>query len=122
MNRLPRLLAPLLLSLAAVCFAGCTTDVPVGFGSGTVLASRDIVAEPARIVDAARLVLYELGDAVETSHVGERSELRTGRSRVVVSPRGSGTTRLEVYVAQYTGADHRDRADRLLQQIVERLD
>lgn len=110
-------------ALLALVFpvASCTTDVPVGFGSGTTLQSRDVIAEAAQVVDAARLALYELGDAVETSQDGPNTVLRTGRSRIVVHDLGSGVTRLEVYMAQYVGPDHRQRAESLLQQVVDHL-
>ncbi|MBI5851459.1 MAG: hypothetical protein HZB39_10625 [Planctomycetes bacterium] len=107
--------------LLAATLACCTTDVPVGFDSGTSQASRDVVASPGSIVEAARAVLYELGDAVETVVDGERTTLRTGRARIVVAARGAGTTRLEVFVMRYVGPDHASQAAMLLDRVVRRI-
>ncbi len=113
--------AAALTAALTVALAACTTDVPVGFGTGTSLASRDVVASPERLVDAARAVLYEFGDAVETELRDSESTLRTGRARIVIRPRGAGTSHLEVYVAQYVGPAHEREAERVLEAIVQRL-
>ena len=120
MNR-PALRRQLLRAASCLLLAACTTDVPVGFGSGTSEASRDVIASPELIVDAARAVLYELGDVVETEVLGGRTTLRTGRSRIVIEARGAGSTRLLVFIERYVGRDHEEQAALLLDRIVQRI-
>lgn len=112
----------LALALVAAMPAACTSNVPVGFDSGTSVATRDVAAPTEAVWEAARDVLRDRGDVVEIEQDHETGGvMRTGRFRIVVEPQPAGMTHLDVYIARYVGADHQKRADELLEEIVGRV-
>lgn len=123
MHSRARLLA-IALAASSVVFtalASCTSNVPVGFGSGTSVASRDVVATPSAVIDATHAVLAERGDAVETETAGDATVIRTGRFRIRIEPREGGSTHLHIEIARYVGSDNQQRVDDTLEQILEGL-
>jgi hypothetical protein len=113
----PALLAATLLA-SAVC---CTSNVPVGFDSGTSAAAREVTASPAAVEEAVRAVLTERGDSIETTVQPGGTLIRTGRFWIRIEPRDGGTTFLHIEIARYVGEDHKARVEEMLQTVIDRL-
>ncbi len=115
------------LALVLTCaLAACSSHVPRGFSSDTVVEGKDLDLPFATVWEAAKSTLradgsrYEIELDATSPDQASRGRLRTGRGDIVVRQREDGPVLLEVQLREYVGRDYRAKARELLDAIVAR--